>query len=170
MRFFVILVLLSALTGCRTKRAPAPLPQGWQRVTVEREFTIDMPSSMAMEPQGIGMQIDPDRFPPDGGGRMLGASRRLGWSWWHERTPYHPKDMLRRAREHPVWWTQRTRAALLHLDPKDPVAKTDTVIETHVVIAEHRRVVEAYLLEPAPSDTATTRRILGSIRFLSDGE
>jgi hypothetical protein len=46
----------------------------------------------------------------------------------------------------------------------------DSIQYTFVIVADGRRTVEAMLLEPVPADTATTRKILGSVRILSDGE
>ncbi len=169
MRLGHFLVLLAIVAGCRSREAPASLPEGWKRVVVDRVFTIDVPESMGPERQRHPtISMDGDRWASDGDSLLEGPERRLLWAWWRRRQSYHHEGAVRRARKQPVGWTLRASSDLVSLRPGFTDAAS--VVETHVLMARGRRVIEASVLEPVPNDSVTARRILGSIRFLSDGE
>jgi hypothetical protein len=107
---------------------------------------------------------------PVASGGMEGPERIFHWSRWagpiHS---YYSEEVAGRARKSPVWWIVRTSSSAVNW-PGFQFTNADSIQYTFVIVADGRRTVEAMLLEPVPADTATTRKILGSVRILSDGE
>jgi hypothetical protein len=146
-------------------------------VTIDRAFTIDMPEWMR---DTVGPQpMDYVYGDPESDGRMVGPERELGWTSYGPRSAYPRTDLVEAARNHPVWWSDRFPASRVN-HPARHFTNADSVVVTHVRVVRQsghessrryrRRIVEAWLLEPWPADLATTRKILGSIHILSDGE
>jgi hypothetical protein len=146
-------------------------------VTIDRAFTVDVPEWMhdTAGPQPI------DRCPmdPESEGEMVGPERLLWWTSYGPRSAYARTDLVEAARRRPVWWSDRFAATRVNV-PGRYFTQRGSVLATHVRVVwqsgragsrgYRRRIVEASLLEPLPADLATTRKILGSIHVLGDGE
>jgi len=169
MRRCAALALL-LVCGCGGRPAPGPVPQGWTRRTIEHAFTIDVPDWIRDEPPGLSWQCgNVSGSDPDASGRMEGRERRLSWSLYGPKRSYFSSKSVKLARRHPVWRIERHSAAQVN-SPGHQFTDADSVQVTHILVTYRRRTVEATLIEPVPADTVTTRKLLGSIRILSDGE
>ena len=176
-RRYTALALLIVVGGCGGNDAPGPVAEGWKRVTIDRAFAVDVPKWMH---DTAGPQpIDRYSMDPESEGEMVGPERLLWWTSYGPRSAYPRTDLVEAARRRPVWWSDRFAASRVNI-PGRYFTSADSVLATHVRVVwqsrragsrgYRRRIVEASLLEPLPANTAMTRKILGSIRILGDGE
>jgi hypothetical protein len=167
MRRYAMLALLLVVGACGGRRAPGPLPAGWKRVTIERAFTVDVPEWMKDEKPRLFIDHMPSD--PDASGGMEGPERRFHWALYGPRNSYFSNELAKQAQRHPVWWSERLAAWPMNR-PGHEFTDADSIQVTHMLVRYRRLTVEATLLEPVPGDTTMTRKVLGSVHILSDGE